>query len=55
PPVFVMELALHPERRLAREDVAKVMTNLDTQGFHLQMPPQIRPDFLPSFHQSTLH
>jgi uncharacterized protein YcgL (UPF0745 family) len=55
PPVFVMELALHPARRLAREDVVKVMTNLDTQGFHLQMPPEIRPDFLPAFHQSTLH
>ncbi|MCC7280146.1 MAG: YcgL domain-containing protein [Chromatiaceae bacterium] len=55
PPVFVMELALHPERRLAREDVVKVMANLDTQGFHLQMPPEIRPDFLPAFHQSTLH
>lgn len=55
PPVFVMELALHPERRLARENVVKVMDNLDTQGFHLQMPPEIRPDYLPSFHQSTLH
>ncbi len=55
PPVFVMELALHPALRLAREAVVKVMTNLDTQGFHLQMPPEIRPDFLPSFHQSTLH
>lgn len=55
PPVFLMELALHPERRLAREDVVKVMTNLDTQGFHLQMPPEIRPNFLPSFQQSTLH
>ena len=50
-----MELNLHPARRLAREDVVKVMTNLDTQGFHLQMPPEIRPDFLPAFHQSTLH
>jgi len=37
-PVFVMELELHAERPLAREDVAQVMQNLTGQGFHLQMP-----------------
>jgi uncharacterized protein YcgL (UPF0745 family) len=40
-PVFVMELALSPDRTLAREDVNAVMKNLETKGFHVQMPPQI--------------
>jgi uncharacterized protein YcgL (UPF0745 family) len=44
PPVFVMELGLHPGRRLAREDVNTVMSNLIDQGFHLQMPPELHPD-----------
>jgi len=43
-PVLVMELALHAGRKLAREDVAKVMRNLSEQGYHLQMPPALRPD-----------
>ena len=40
-PIFVMELELSPERKLAREDVNKVIHNLETQGFHVQMPPTI--------------
>lgn len=36
---FVIELALSPERRLAREDVDTVMANLQGPGFHLQLPP----------------
>ncbi len=35
---FAMELELTAERKLAREDPQKVMTNLRDQGFHLQMP-----------------
>ncbi|MNP82545.1 Protein YcgL [compost metagenome] len=30
---------LSPERKLAREDIAKVLENLESQGYHLQMPP----------------
>ncbi len=30
---------LSPERKLAREDITKVLENLDNQGYHLQMPP----------------
>ncbi len=37
--VLVMELELHPERRLARADVAQVMADLADRGFHLQLPP----------------
>ena len=36
---FVLEVALTPERRLAREDVAVVRENLALRGFHLQFPP----------------
>ncbi|HSX60581.1 MAG TPA: YcgL domain-containing protein [Tahibacter sp.] len=36
---FVIELALSPERKLAREDVETVIANLRGPGFHLQLPP----------------
>ena len=36
---FVLEVALMPERKLAREDAAVVMENLAMRGFHLQFPP----------------
>ena len=36
---LVMELELHPGRRLAREDVRDVMRSLADKGYHLQMPP----------------
>ena len=42
-PALVMQLPLNPAQRLAREDVNQVMANLQTQGYHLQLPPDIRP------------
>ncbi len=30
---------LSPERALSREDINVVLENLDSQGYHLQMPP----------------
>lgn len=36
---FVLEVALTPERRLAREDADVVRANLVTRGFHVQFPP----------------
>ncbi|MBB3104977.1 YcgL domain-containing protein [Azomonas macrocytogenes] len=39
PPQHAFDLVLTPERQLAREDVSKVLANLEKQGFHLQMPP----------------
>ena len=39
-PEHVFDLELSAERPLAREDVLVVMKNLQTQGFHLQMPPK---------------
>lgn len=46
-PQFVMELELSPEKPLARENVVTVIKNLETQGFHVQMPP--RPEKLGDF------
>jgi uncharacterized protein YcgL (UPF0745 family) len=40
-PALVMKLELNEKRKLAREDVCKVMRNLQSQGFHLQMPPEV--------------
>ena len=41
---YVLELALKPERKLAREDAATVMANLAARGFHLQFPPRHADD-----------
>ena len=35
---FAMELELHADKKLAREDPAVVMQNLEENGFHLQLP-----------------
>lgn len=40
-PVFVMEVELTPERKLARENVTTVIKSLENQGFHVQIPPPI--------------
>lgn len=42
-PIHVMDLELSPERRLAQEDVAEVLRNLQERGWHLQMPRQDDP------------
>ena len=38
-PELVMDLELHGESKLARADVQKVMEELRTRGYYLQMPP----------------
>ncbi len=40
-PIFVMELVLSPQQKLARDNVETVMKNLIEQGFHLQIPPPL--------------
>lgn len=40
---FVLDVALTPERRLARGDAGVVRRNLAGQGFHIQFPPPV-PD-----------
>ena len=39
---FVLDVALTPERKLAREDADVVRRNLAAQGFHIQFPPPPR-------------
>jgi len=41
PFVFVMQLELNSERKLARESAPVVMANLQGCGFHLQLPPTV--------------
>ena len=36
---FVMELELSPERKLAKEDIVKVISSLNDKGFFVQLPP----------------
>jgi len=36
---FVMELELSREKKLAKEDVNKVMVSLKDKGYFIQMPP----------------
>ncbi|RMQ94348.1 YcgL domain-containing protein [Pseudomonas savastanoi pv. glycinea] len=38
-PVHAFDLVLSPEHALSREDINVVLENLDSQGYHLQMPP----------------
>jgi uncharacterized protein len=38
---FVLEVALSPERQLARKDADVVRENLVARGFHLQFPPTV--------------
>ena len=38
---FSFTFKLTKNRKLAREDSAKVLANLSSQGYHLQMPPVI--------------
>jgi len=35
---FAMELELNAETKLAREDTARVISNLKEHGFHIQLP-----------------
>ncbi|MFT4196305.1 MAG: YcgL domain-containing protein [Pseudoxanthomonas sp.] len=39
PLAFVLDVALTPARRLAREDIEVVRRNLAEHGFHVQFPP----------------
>jgi hypothetical protein len=41
---LAMELELTPERKLARADVNDVLRNIREKGYHLQVPPELRPD-----------
>jgi uncharacterized protein YcgL (UPF0745 family) len=36
---FVMDLELHPERKLSREKAVKIIEDIKDKGFFLQLPP----------------
>ena len=38
-PHHAFDLVLSPQRALSREDIHVVLANLESQGYHLQMPP----------------
>ena len=40
---FVMELDLHPERKLARARADEVLRALDDRGYYVQLPPVDTP------------
>ena len=40
-PIFVMQICLSPMKSLAREDIIKVIENIEKQGYHVQMPPPV--------------
>ena len=42
-PVKIMDLELSETRPLARADVVKVIEDLESQGFYLQLPPTADP------------
>lgn len=39
-----MTLVLHPEKKLARADISKVLAELDDKGYYLQLPPLKDPN-----------
>ena len=41
---LVMELELSPDKKLARENTLVVINNLLENGFHLQLPPVLKPE-----------
>ena len=40
-PEFAMQIDVTPTRKLGQEDAGEVVKNLETQGFHIQMPRDI--------------
>ena len=41
---LAMTLELTPDRRLGQEDAATVLANLESRGFHVQMPRDIEAE-----------
>lgn len=48
---FVLDVALTPERKLARGNTEQVRQNLAAQGFHIQFPPP--PVHVQGFHTAV--
>ena len=52
---FVLEVELNAERRLPQEDAQIVMDHLQSQGWHLQLPPQQTLEVASDPDQQTPH
>lgn len=40
----VMDIELTPDRKLARGNASQIMNDLKQTGFHLQLPPNTKPE-----------
>ena len=40
----VMDIQLTPERKLARDNAIQIINDLKAKGFHLQLPPDKKPE-----------
>lgn len=49
-PKLATKMALDPARKLARADINKVLEEIESKGFYLQMPPQ-KEDYLLDLHR----
>ena len=49
-PVLVMDMLLTEDKKLARADAAKVLSEIDEKGFYLQMPPP-KEDYMLDLHK----
>lgn len=50
-PELAMTMILTPEKKLARADIAKVLGDLESKGFYLQLPPVRETYMLDLFHK----
>ena len=42
----VMDIQLTPERKLARGNARQIINDLKARGFHLQLPPDKKPELI---------
>lgn len=50
-PELAMTMVLTEEKKLARADIHKVLADLDSKGFYLQLPPVKEQYMLDLFHK----
>lgn len=53
-PKEVMALLLTEDKKLGRAEAEKVLSEIATKGFYLQMPP-VKEDYMLDIHQDTSH
>ncbi|WP_261844220.1 YcgL domain-containing protein [Aliamphritea ceti] len=48
-PLHVFDMLITPEKKMARAEAAKVLSDIQEKGFFLQMPP-VKEDYLLDLH-----